>query len=85
MNVYCFILFLETLYFLMLTQFVCLFAEHCCLQLQVVLYNAVVKQCRLWLPFEIRQRYNRKCEKVGLPSSVILDVLLLSERSHVRS
>ena len=47
--------------------------------------NAAVTQCRLWLPFEIRQRYDTKSEKVGLLSSMIWNVLSLSERSRIRS
>ena len=46
---------------------------------------ASVTQCRLWLPFEIRQRYDTKSEKVGLLSSMIGNVLSLSERSRIRS
>ena len=40
---------------------------------------------KLWLPFEIRQRYDTKSEKVGLLSSMIWNVLSLSERSRIRS
>ena len=44
--------------------------------------NAAFTQCRLWLQFEIRQRYDTKGEKVGLLSSVMWNVLSLSERSY---
>jgi hypothetical protein len=43
--------------------------------------NAAVTHCRFWLPFEIRQRYDTKSEKVGTLSSMIWNVLSLSERS----
>ena len=46
---------------------------------------ASVTHSRLWLPFEIRQRYDTKSEKVGLLSSMIGNVLSLSERSRIRS
>ena len=47
--------------------------------------DASVTHSRLWLPFEIRQRYDTKSEKVGLLSSMIWNVLSLSERSRIRS
>ena len=47
--------------------------------------NAGFTHCRLLLPFEIRQRYDTKSEKVGLVSSIIWNVLLLSEHSRVSS
>ena len=52
---------------------------------KVNMHNASVTHSRLWLPFEIRQRYDTKSEKVGLLSSMIGNVLSLSERSRIRS
>ena len=48
-------------------------------------HNAGFTHCRLLLPFEIRQRYDTKSEKVGLVSSIIWNVLLLSERNRFSS
>ena len=47
--------------------------------------NAGITQSRLWLPLAIRQRYDTKSEKVGLQSSMIWNVLSLTERSRIRS
>ena len=49
------------------------------------MYNAGITQSRLWLPLAIRQRYDTKSEKVGLQSSMIWNVLSLSERSRILS
>ena len=49
------------------------------------LVNAASTQCRLRLPFEIRQRYEMKSEEVRLLSPMIWIVLSLSERSSIRS
>ena len=55
------------------------------IQFCIEICNAAFKQCQIWVPFEIGQRHNTKSEKVGLLSSVIWDVLSLSERSRIRS
>ncbi|KAG1656649.1 hypothetical protein GQR58_023792 [Nymphon striatum] len=46
-------------------------------------YSAFTR-CRLWPPFGIIQRYDTKSEKVGLLSSMIWNVLSLSEGSRIR-
>ena len=39
-----------------------------------IVFNAAFTQCKLWLPFETRQRYDTKSETVGLLKSIISDL-----------
>ena len=55
------------------------------IQIWIKICNVAFTQCHIWVPVEIRQRNNTKSENVGLLSSVIWDVLSLSEHSRIRS